>query len=209
MAHETFQKPWKLVVLGGMTGSGKTEKLQELRAAGQQVLDLEALASHKGSVFGHLGQEPQPTTEHFENLIFESLRQFDASRPIWVEDESITVGRCFIPRAFFDQMQRAPLLWPEVERRERAQRLVLEYGNVAPQELMDAVDKIARRLGLERAASVKKMIVSGALTDAAENLLDYYDKAYLICIHRRSPGLIYHFSDYPSIQQMIAWAEQF
>lgn len=209
LAHVTFQKPWKLVVLGGMTGSGKTEKLLELKAAGQQVLDLERLASHKGSVFGHLGQRQQPTTEQFENLIFESLRGFDISRHVWVEDESITVGRCFIPRAFFDQMQRAPLLWPEVDRRERARRLAREYGNFAPQELIDAVDKIAKRLGLQRAAQIKDLIIFGALIDAAENLLDYYDKAYQICIQRRAPGLVFRRSDYPTIHQMLAWAEQF
>ncbi|MEJ5302020.1 MAG: tRNA 2-selenouridine(34) synthase MnmH [Bacteroidales bacterium] len=208
VAHETFQKPWKLVVLGGMTGSGKTDKLKELKAAGQQVLDLEGLASHKGSVFGHLGQGAQPTTEHFENLIFEILRQFDSTRPVWVEDESITVGRCFIPRALFDQMQRAPLLWPEVGRNERARRLALEYGTVAPQELIDAVEKIARRLGLQRASQIKEMIASGALMEAAEYLLDYYDKAYQICINRRAQDLIFRFSDYPDINQMIAWAEQ-
>lgn len=199
----------KLVVLGGMTGSGKTDKLKELKAAGQQVLDLEGLASHKGSVFGHLGQGAQPTTEHFENLIFEILRQFDSTRPVWVEDESITVGRCFIPRALFDQMQRAPLLWPEVGRNERARRLALEYGTVAPQGLIDAVEKIARRLGLQRASQIKEMIASGALMEAAEYLLDYYDKAYQICINRRAQDLIFRFSDYPDINQMITWAEQF
>lgn len=209
LAHETFSKTWKWVVLGGMTGSGKTETLRKLKAAGQQVLDLEALASHRGSVFGHLGQGPQPTTEHFENLIFENLHSFEIARPVWVEDESITIGRCFIPRPLFDQMQRAPLFWPEVGRSERARRLALEYGNVAPQELIDTVDKIARRLGLQRAAQIKDLITFGALTEAAENLLDYYDNAYQICINRRAQGHIFRFLGYPSITQMIAWAERF
>ncbi len=194
LAHSYFTKPWKLIVLGGMTGSGKTELLHLLRVAGQQVLDLESLAAHKGSVFGHLGQSPQPSTEYFENLIFEQLYGFNPEQVVWVEDESITLGRCFIPRPFFEQMQKAPLVWIERDRESRAKRLTEEYKGHDKNELMTSVDKIARRLGLQKAAQIKQLIAEESFADAALLLLDYYDKTYSLCVSKRDFNKIFRIT---------------
>lgn len=206
-AHEYFQRKWRLIVLGGMTGSGKTLLLRQLKEAGHQVLDLEALASHKGSVFGHIGESPQPTTEQFENLIFEQLLNFDPLQPVWVEDESITVGRCFIPKPFFDQMQASPLILLKIDRSTRAARLAEEYGRYEPAELMASVDKIARRLGLEQAARIKALISEGELQEAAISLLNYYDKAYRLCISRRDKNLVHEVEGWPDVSFLVSLGE--
>ncbi|MGC8866453.1 MAG: tRNA 2-selenouridine(34) synthase MnmH [Bacteroidales bacterium] len=207
-AHAYFEKKWRLVVLGGMTGSGKSLLLRQLKHIGYQVLDLEALASHKGSVFGHIGQDPQPTTEQFENLVFDQLLHFDPMQPVWVEDESITVGRCFIPRLFFDQMQKAPLILINVDQDTRANRLAEEYGQHGPEELLASVDKLSRRLGLERAARIKALIGKGELREAAASLLDYYDKAYNLCISRRDKSFVHVVEGWPDVSSLGAMGLQ-
>ena len=107
---EILTTPLKLIILGGMTGSGKTYLLSDLSKQNQQVLDLEGLANHKGSAFGAIGQKPQPKTEFFENLLFEDLIKLDSTKPIWVEDESKAIGSVFIPDEFFTKCSIARLL---------------------------------------------------------------------------------------------------
>ncbi len=99
-ALESFIKPLPIIVLTGCTGSGKSELLRALAARGEQILDLEALANHKGSAFGGLLMPPQPTTEQFQNELFEEILKLDVSKRIWVEDESIAIGKIFLPAAF-------------------------------------------------------------------------------------------------------------
>ena len=91
-ALESFKRPMNLILLTGCTGSGKSEVLRALKSQGEQVLDLENLANHKGSAFGGLLMPPQPTTEQFQNELFEEILLLDPSRRIWVEDES-KIGR--------------------------------------------------------------------------------------------------------------------
>ena len=81
-----LQKDWKFIVVGGSTGSGKTDVLKALESTGNQVVDLEGLAHHKGSSFGAIGERPQPSTEHFENKIFETMLRFDINKPVWIEN---------------------------------------------------------------------------------------------------------------------------
>jgi tRNA 2-selenouridine synthase len=95
-----FSKPLNLLILGGLTGSGKSVILQELEVQSFQVLKLETLANHKGSAFGNLGEPPQNSNEQFENDIFTTLRRFDPDKPIFVEDESRNIGRNIIPVRF-------------------------------------------------------------------------------------------------------------
>ncbi|NJN34457.1 MAG: tRNA 2-selenouridine(34) synthase MnmH, partial [Saprospiraceae bacterium] len=87
----------KLIILGGKTGSGKTQILKELEKKGEQIIDLEALAHHKGSAFGWIGEEKQPSSEQFENSLFEVIRKIDPTKRVWVENESRNIGTVFIP----------------------------------------------------------------------------------------------------------------
>jgi tRNA 2-selenouridine synthase len=174
----SFAAPLPLNVLGGYTGTGKTELLGHLRRIGEQVIDLETLANHKGSSFGALGEQPQPTTEHFENLLWNELRQVDRSRALWLEDESIMIGRCKIPQALFDRMQVALLYFVEMEQEQRAQRLVKHYGAFPKEQLAEAIKRIEKRMGPQHCKAALNALEDGDLKTVAMITLTYYDKAY-------------------------------
>jgi tRNA 2-selenouridine synthase len=184
------EAPLRLLVLGGMTGSGKTEVLQILRKRGQQVLDLEGLARHRGSAFGAMGDGGQPTSEQFENEIFATLEGFDRNRLIWVEDESRRIGRVLINEALFRQMRGATLVKIQVSREARVARLCRDYGGVAKDRLAAAVSNIAKRLGGKKTGEVLRAVGQGDYQQAANAILDYYDKTYLYGISRRNPEAV-------------------
>ncbi|MBK8554971.1 MAG: tRNA 2-selenouridine(34) synthase MnmH [Lewinellaceae bacterium] len=102
--HEALDQyhlhPYNLRVVGGRTGSGKTKVLQALRDMGEQIIDLEGLAHHKGSAFGAIGEQEQPSVEQFENDLFFALRALDPQKRIWIENESRSIGRVYIPTGF-------------------------------------------------------------------------------------------------------------
>jgi tRNA 2-selenouridine synthase len=185
---EQQEKPLQIRLLGGMTGSGKTTILHALAQKGEQVLDLEKLANHRGSAFGKQST-PQPSTEHFENLIGYTLSQLDCSRPIWIEDESRLIGRCKIPSPLFEQMACAPLLLLERPIEERLQILQEEYGDSDPQELIRCTKGISRRLGDERMRQVIDWIETGSYREACLMILQYYDKGYQYNIQQRQQPL--------------------
>ncbi len=185
-ALSQFKKPFSFKLLGGLTGSGKTAKLKELKQSGEQIIDLEALASHKGSAFGQLGLAPQPSSEQFENLLALELFQLEPSRPIWIEDESRMIGTCKIPDALFEQMAKAPLYMIETKMEERIKRLIEEYGAHPIEVLLESVKKISRKLGSEATQKIESAIRERNLEIACTLLLKYYDKAYLYHIeHKR------------------------
>jgi len=173
-----FARPLRLALLGGFTGGGKTEILHALRLAGAQVLDLEALAHHKGSAFGGIGQGAQPSSEQFENLIAAQCAQIDPQQTLWVEDESRNVGRCAIPLPFWEQMRRAPLIYVDTPRPQRTDRLMQEYATLDPELLCAAIKKIEKRLGFDRCKEACEACLNGNRRLALEICLDYYDKAY-------------------------------
>ena len=175
---KSFECSYKLIVLGGETGSGKTEILKQLAARGEQFVDLEAMAHHKGSSFGALGQAPQPGVEAFENILSARLAALDLSRRIWVEDESRSIGRVFIPPAFWKQMKEAPLYCIQVAREKRIERLLAEYGLFSKSELAAAVSRIEKRLGGLATQECLAALEAGDLYTVASLTLAYYDKAY-------------------------------
>lgn len=184
-ALESFAKPLKLILLTGCTGSGKSEILRALRANGEQVLDLETLASHKGSVFGGLFMNPQPTTEQFQNNLFEAILQLDPDKPVWVEDESIAIGQIFLPREFWLQMNKSPLVQLQVDKEIRVKRLVEEYGKANRDEFLAIMSRIVKRLGGQHFNTAKQKLLEGDMVAVMHTLLTYYDKAYLQGIEKR------------------------
>lgn len=176
---EQLEHPrWKFFILSGKTGSGKTDVLHELRKQGAQVVDLEGLACHRGSAFGALGQEPQPTTEHFANLLYDALSKTDPQQPVWLENESRSIGRVFLPEGFWKAMLRSPKFTIEIPLERRIQRLLRDYAGFPPEELKAAFQKIAKRLGGLHLRQALEAIDSGNLATAAALALRYYDKAY-------------------------------
>jgi tRNA 2-selenouridine synthase len=175
----TFKQPLRLVVIGGCTGSGKSEVLRALGSCGEQIVDLEALAHHKGSVFGGLMQPPQPTTEQFHNNLFEVLYQLDPTRPVWIEDESLTVGNNVLPHELWTQMKNSPMVTIEVDKPIRVRRLTEEYGHADRDEFFRAMQRITRKLGGQHFNAARDKLLQGDMPATIEILLNYYDKAYL------------------------------
>ncbi|MDD3104923.1 MAG: tRNA 2-selenouridine(34) synthase MnmH [Bacteroidales bacterium] len=187
--------PPPIHVLGGLTGSGKTERLLQMAAAGEQVIDLEGLANHKGSAFGNLGNPPQPSTEHFQNLLFRAFSQMDPSRPVWLEDESRNVGRCSLPDGLWEKMQQARFFLLETSREERVERLMREYGNFDPDVLETAILKIQKRLGFDQSKKAIEACHNGNIRKALEICLAYYDKAYNYQLELRKKNYGIHTFD--------------
>ncbi|MBN1989016.1 MAG: tRNA 2-selenouridine(34) synthase MnmH [Bacteroidales bacterium] len=183
---KSFDADFKFVILGGMTGSGKTAILKEIENQGQQVIDLEGIANHKGSAFGALGQQPQPTTEHFENILYTQLSKLDTSKHIWLEDESKAIGGVFIPDAFFAQMRQSLVMAIERPKEVRVRRLVEEYAFFNPEELSAAVNRISKRLGGDNTKECLESIESGNIARAIEISLSYYDKTYTYGLSNRT-----------------------
>ena len=179
-------EPRPLIVLGGMTGTSKTQILHELAALGEPVLDLEALANHRGSSFGALMLPPQPSTEHYENLIAEQCIQLGTDRPIWVEAESRRVGTCRIPDELFLQMEAAPTLEVLRSLDERLDLLVDIYGEADTEQLIQATTRIRKRLGGQRTQAAVTAIEQGDLRTACKIILDYYDRTYRYDLERRN-----------------------
>ena len=186
-----FSEKAKMVILGGMTGTGKSEILKELKDAGEQVIDLEGLARHKGSAFGGFGEKEQPTNEQFENNLYTQWRHLNLNEPVWVEDESHSVGKIFIPDPLFLQMREAPVIVINFDQKYRLERLVKEYAGYDKEDLKHTVLKIKKRLGPVDSNLAIQAIEKENYHDAAALILHYYDKAYRFGQSKRNAETLY------------------
>jgi len=177
LAH--FEKTnLQIIILGGKTGSGKTKILHALHRQGEQIIDLEALAHHKGSSFGSIGEAPQPTVEQFENNLSAVISQLDPQRRVWVENESHSIGRIYIPDGFWNQMRLAPLYNIEVPQQYRIQNLVADYVGYSADDLEAAFLRIEKKLGGQNLKAALEALHKDDYATAAEIALRYYDKTY-------------------------------
>jgi tRNA 2-selenouridine synthase len=198
---ESLSVKRKMIVLGGMTGSGKTHILRYLKSVGHQILDLEQLANHKGSAFGALGQSAQPTTEQFGNLLFKDLQQLSCNLPFWVEDESRNIGSVFMPDVFYLNMQDTPAIVLIMDVKTRLPRLMEEYSDYPPESLKTAVLKISKRLGGDKTKEAITAVDQRNFAKAVEIVLFYYDKAYLFGLKKKSSkNIIYVNTDTDDIE---------
>jgi tRNA 2-selenouridine synthase len=175
---EDFKNLKKLIVLQGPTGSGKTAILQKLEENGEQIIDLEKRANHKGSAFGALGMDEQPNTTQFQNLLYADLLHHDWSKRIWVESESLSIGRVYLPETLWENMNKSNVIELQIDRKIRAERVVEEYGHFDEKMLADSINKIRSRFGGNRVKEALGLLKEKKLQEVALLLLDYYDKAY-------------------------------
>ncbi len=180
--EQTATLPLQYRIVGGPTGSGKTKVLHALRAMGEQVIDLEGLANHKGSAFGFIGEQPQPTVEQFENLLYQEMNQFDLARPVWMENESRSIGRVFIPPGFWEPMKAAPLFHIAIPDEARMDNLLADYVLEHTDDLRHAFQKIDAKLGGLRLKTALDALDRGDFRAAAAIALEYYDKTYQHCL---------------------------
>jgi tRNA 2-selenouridine synthase len=176
---EQFTIPYSLKVLGGYTGSGKTEILHALQEKNYAVIDLEGLAHHKGSAYGAIGQLPQPSQEMFENLLAEKLLEVNKKqKSIWIEDESQRIGTVLIPTPLFHLMRNSTCYFMTIPFEQRLNFIVEGYGSFDQKSLIEATMRIQKRLGGLETKTAIDFITAGALKEAFSILLKYYDKWY-------------------------------
>ncbi|MBL7829128.1 MAG: tRNA 2-selenouridine(34) synthase MnmH [Saprospiraceae bacterium] len=175
----TFKEcPVRLIVLGGQTGTGKTKILKSLQKKGEQIIDLEAIACHKGSAFGFIGEPEQPTVEQFENELFEVISQLDDTKNVWVENESRSIGRVFIPDDFWAKMKSATLVNVEIPPEARIANLLEDYVQTNKELLELAFRKIEKKLGGLALKQALEYLEQNDYAAAARIALNYYDKTY-------------------------------
>lgn len=176
---------WRVIC--GTTGSGKSRLLETLDGIGAQVLDLEKLAAHRGSVLGHLPHEPQPTQKLFETRIWDKLRHFDPSRPVFVESESKKVGNLRVPDAVMEGIRAAPCVSLNLSRPNRVRLLMEDYEHFArdPDALNGQLDHLVQLHGRAKIDAWHALANEGAMPELVDQLLvEHYDPAYLRSIDR-------------------------
>ncbi len=190
---QAFEQPFNLKVLGGYTGTGKTEILHALHNKGQQIIDLEDLANHRGSAFGGIDLPEQPTTEQFENELFSALQLLNSELPIWIEDESQSIGKVAIPNAFFMTLRDQPVYFLAVPLAQRTKHLVATYATLAHDKLADAIGRITKRLGYDNAKFALAALENRDYDKVVALVLSYYDKYYLRGLQKREESSILAF----------------
>jgi tRNA 2-selenouridine synthase len=193
---QQFEKEYQINILGGYTGSGKTEALHVISKKQKPVVDLEKLASHKGSAFGSMGQPPQPSQEMFENLLARELKMTEdavmlspvnghLSPAIWIEDESQRIGEVNIPTPFYKQMRGSQIYFINIPFEERLNFIVEHYGKFEKEQLVNAIIRIKKRLGGLETKTAIGCLVENDIKGCFAVLLLYYDKFYLKSLQSR------------------------
>jgi len=178
---DVLPQQFRFHVVCGATGTGKSRLLEALDRAGAQVLDLEALAAHRGSVLGDLPGDPQPPQKLFETRVWEKLSGFDRARPVYVESESKKVGNLRVPEALIGLMRASRCFRLEAGTATRVKLLVEDYAHFVrdPAALAAKLDHLRPLHGAERIGVWKEHMAAGRWDPLVEDLLrDHYDPAY-------------------------------
>jgi tRNA 2-selenouridine synthase len=194
VANELTELPkrFNYVTICGCTGTGKTALLLALRDAGAQVIDLEGLANHKGSLLGEHVTTPQPTQKRFDSLLWSTLRALDPSRPVFVESESKKIGLVQMPESMRVQMAAGECVWLDVPVAARVAHLRGEYEHFVadPALLMQKLAPLKALRGGDMLARWQALATAGNINGVVESLLiDHYDPLYTTAIKRNYPTL--------------------
>ncbi len=193
-----FEIPYPIAIIGGYTGSGKTEVLHSLASKGFSTIDLEGLAHHKGSAFGSLGQLPQPTQEQFENKLAKELAAFSKAettsietdkKVLIIEDESQRIGDVNIPSVFFKQMRETKVYFLDIPFDERLAFITAHYGQFEKENLVNAIIRIKKKLGGLETKTAINALIEDDINSCFRVLLHYYDKLYQKGLMRREDAI--------------------
>jgi tRNA 2-selenouridine synthase len=180
----------EIIVLGGKTGSGKTEMLYHLKEQGENIIDLEKLANHRGSAYGHLGMETQPMQEMFENLLAWELAIVGNAQPLWLENESRNIGLVHLPNQLYDTIRTSRVVEMEVDIEIRKKRILQDYGQFPVEDLIEKTVRLTKRLGGQHVKAAVQFLRDGDYSQWLDIVLHYYDKTYQHGNNERKAGTI-------------------
>ena len=178
---ESLPRALSYRVLCGPTGCGKTRVLHELQRQGHQVLELEGLASHRGSLLGDLPGQPQPTQKLFDTMVLDALRRFDARRPVWLEAESKKIGNLQIPEALYEAMHQSPVVSIVAPMSERVKLWREDYPHFAmdPVEIVRKLEPLKPLVGKETLSAWMELGAAGRVDELFESVMTkHYDPCY-------------------------------
>jgi len=178
---ETLPQALSFRILCGPTGSAKTALLDALAGAGEQVLDLEALACHRGSVLGGGANAAQPGQKAFETALWSALAAFDPRRPVWAESESRRIGRLHLPGGFFERLRDGDCVRVQAPLAARVDHLLERYSDLIadPEAFKAKLERLLIQHGREQVAVWQTLVTAGAWRELAEALVTvHYDPAY-------------------------------
>jgi tRNA 2-selenouridine synthase len=178
---ESLPRAFSYRVLCGPTGCGKTRVLHELQHQGHQVLELEGLANHRGSLLGDLPGQLQPTQKLFDTMVLDTLRQFDPRRPVWLEAESKKIGNLQLPDALYDAMHRSPVINIDAPMSERVKLWCEDYPHFAadPVAMVRKLEPLKPLVGKELLAEWMALATSGRVDELFESVMTgHYDPCY-------------------------------
>lgn len=186
-----FEKTYPFIIIGGYTGSGKTEVLKELSEKSQTIIDLEGLAHHKGSAFGAFGQLPQPTQEQFENILARELFSTVSNHAsaVFIEDESQRIGDVNVPTVLFKQMRENKVMFLDIPFEERLEFITAHYGKFEKEKLLNAIVRIKKRLGGLETKTAVNALIEDDIKACFSVLLHYYDRQYRHGLERREQAV--------------------
>ena len=170
-----------LRVLTGPTGAGKTRLLTALSEAGAQVIDLEGLARHRGSLIGAIPGEPQPSQKAFDSTLLDRLRHFSVEQPVWIEAESKKIGQVQMPQSLFDKMHSSPTFRIKTPMAERVRLWHEDYPHFEsdPETLLSKLQPLLTLVGKDEIANWHELANRGAMSELFERLMTHhYDPAY-------------------------------
>lgn len=174
---DTFSAGPSIGIIGGKTGSGKTELLEQLISMGRQVLHLEKLACHKGSVFGDMNIA-QPSPEEFEYSLLKTWLSFDKSFPVWIEEKNAVLGKLFIPSILYAKMCNAVSFYIEQSFDTRLFHLLEEYITTDKQKFAASIRKLEKRMGFSANHKALYYCKTDQMEKCLQLLLRYYDAVY-------------------------------
>ena len=178
---ETLSAVLDLRILCGPTGCGKTRLLQQLAAQGQQVIDLEGLANHRGSLLGDLPGSPQPTQKYFDTLLLDALRKLDLRRPVWMEAESKRIGNLQLPETLYELMHRSRVVDIVAPMPERVRLWREDYPHLAaePGKMVDKLMPLKPLVGSDELGRWRALAEAGQVDSLFERVMvSHYDPCY-------------------------------